>query len=153
MHPNLSDILGAGQKPSFHSSPMGSMLGNLPSFDSHNFSQLRPSDPSNPSKIVPSTYRPTHSRTLPPPNQGIEWIFFLHVFTFETIDHFELKRDILGTLNFFSGNFLARLLSGMLNVKLMFESRIIATEGKNILIRNIYQRAEEKVSSSGFSFF
>ncbi|PPS11731.1 hypothetical protein GOBAR_AA08916 [Gossypium barbadense] len=49
MHLNLSDILGAGQKPSFHSSPMGSMLGNLPSFDPHNFSQLRPSDPSNPS--------------------------------------------------------------------------------------------------------
>ncbi|KAB2017169.1 hypothetical protein E1A91_D08G143400v1 [Gossypium mustelinum] len=69
MHPNLSDILGAGQKPSFHSSPMGSMLGNLPSFDPHNFSQLRPSDPSNPSKMVPSTYRPTHSRTLPPPDQ------------------------------------------------------------------------------------
>ncbi|MBA0709303.1 hypothetical protein Golax_024341 [Gossypium laxum] len=188
MHPNLSDILGAGQKPSFHSSPMGSMLGNLPSFDPHNFSQLRPSDPSNPSvsilvilfqpnssfqntshmyfisgfylnnlfilaKMVPSTYRPTHSRTLPPPDQGIERIFFLHVFTFETIDHFELKRDILGTSNFFSGNFLARLLSGILNVKLMFESRIIATEAKNILIRNIYQRTEEKVSSSRFSFF
>ncbi|MBA0854293.1 hypothetical protein Goshw_028659 [Gossypium schwendimanii] len=153
MHPNLSDILGAGQKPSFHSSPMGSMLGNLPSFDPHNFSQLRPSDPSNPSKMVPSTYRPTHSRTLPPPDQGIERIFFLHVLTFETIDHFELKRDILGTSNFFSGNFLASLLSGILNVKLMFESRIIATEAKNILIRNIYQRTEEKVSSSRFSFF
>ncbi|KAI8569668.1 hypothetical protein RHMOL_Rhmol02G0295200 [Rhododendron molle] len=28
---------------------MGSMLGDWPSFDPHNFSQLRPSDPSNPS--------------------------------------------------------------------------------------------------------
>ncbi|KAB2069934.1 hypothetical protein ES319_A08G123800v1 [Gossypium barbadense] len=93
MHLNLSDILGAGQKPSFHSSPMGSMLGNLPSFDPHNFSQLRPSDPSNPSKMVPSTYCPTHSQTLQPPDQ------------------------------------------------------VIATEAKNILIRNIYRRAEEKLRS------
>ncbi|KAG4211454.1 hypothetical protein ERO13_A02G105400v2 [Gossypium hirsutum] len=65
---------------------MGSMLGDLPSFDPHNFSQLRPSDPSNPSKVVPTTYRPTHSRTSPPPDQA-----------------------------------------------------------KNILIRNFYQRAEEKL--------
>ncbi|XVF52973.1 hypothetical protein PTKIN_Ptkin05aG0060900 [Pterospermum kingtungense] len=50
---------------------MGSMLGDLPSFDPHNFSQLRPSDPSNPSKMVPATYRPTHSRTLPPADQVI----------------------------------------------------------------------------------
>ncbi|PPS01522.1 hypothetical protein GOBAR_AA19144 [Gossypium barbadense] len=49
---------------------MGSMLGDLPSFDPHNFSQLRPSDPSNPSKVVPTTYCPTHSRTSPPPDQG-----------------------------------------------------------------------------------
>ncbi|XP_022736444.1 uncharacterized protein LOC111289562 isoform X2 [Durio zibethinus] len=70
---------------------MGSMLGDLPSFDPHNFSQLRPSDPSNPSKMVPAIYRPTHSRTLPPPDQ------------------------------------------------------VITTEAKNILIRNFYQRAEEKL--------
>ncbi|MFQ6624141.1 hypothetical protein Gotur_003861 [Gossypium turneri] len=70
---------------------MGSMLGDLPSFDPHNFSQLRPSDPSNPSKVVPTTYRPTHSRTSPPPDQ------------------------------------------------------VITTEAKNILIRNFYQRAEEKL--------
>ncbi|XWS38301.1 hypothetical protein CRYUN_Cryun19dG0120100 [Craigia yunnanensis] len=50
---------------------MGSMLGDLPSFDPHNFSQFRPSDPSNPSKIIPATYRPTHCRTLPPPDQVI----------------------------------------------------------------------------------
>ncbi|XP_022760648.1 uncharacterized protein LOC111306907 isoform X1 [Durio zibethinus] len=50
---------------------MGSMLGDLPSFDPHNFSQLRPSDPSNPSKMIPATYHPTHSRTLPPPDQVI----------------------------------------------------------------------------------
>ncbi|MBA0796191.1 hypothetical protein Gohar_006979 [Gossypium harknessii] len=56
------DILGAGQKPSFHSSPMGSMLGNLPSFDPHNFSQLRPSDPSNPSvSILVILFQPNSS--------------------------------------------------------------------------------------------
>ncbi|CAN0910433.1 DET1- and DDB1-associated protein 1 [Linum grandiflorum] len=70
---------------------MGSMLGDLPSFDPHNFSQLRPSDPSNPSKMTPATYHPTHSRTLPPPDQ------------------------------------------------------VIATEAKNILLRNFYKRAEEKM--------
>ncbi|XP_031249668.1 DET1- and DDB1-associated protein 1 [Pistacia vera] len=70
---------------------MGSMLGDWPSFDPHNFSQLRPSDSSNPSKMSPATYRPTHSRALPPPDQ------------------------------------------------------VITTEAKNILIRNIYQRAEEKL--------
>ncbi|KAK0587590.1 hypothetical protein LWI29_025437 [Acer saccharum] len=70
---------------------MGSMLGDFPSFDPHNFSQLRPSDPSNPSKMTPATYRPTHNRTLPPPDQ------------------------------------------------------VITTEAKNILVRNIYQRAEEKL--------
>ncbi|CAL5330353.1 unnamed protein product [Camellia sinensis] len=48
---------------------MGSLLGDWPSFDPHNFSQLRPSDPSNPSKMTPVTYHPTHDRTLPPPNQ------------------------------------------------------------------------------------
>ncbi|XWS61717.1 hypothetical protein CRYUN_Cryun07bG0150000 [Craigia yunnanensis] len=70
---------------------MGSMLGDLPSFDPHNFSQLRHSDPSNRYKMIPATYRPTHSRTLPPPDQ------------------------------------------------------VITTETKNILIRNFYQRAEEKL--------
>ncbi|XP_044485816.1 DET1- and DDB1-associated protein 1-like [Mangifera indica] len=70
---------------------MGSMLGDWPSFDAHNFSQLRPSDPSNPSKMTPATYCPTHSRTLPPPDQ------------------------------------------------------VITTEAKNILLRNISQRAEEKL--------
>uniref|UniRef100_A0A2P2Q4C1 DET1- and DDB1-associated protein 1 domain-containing protein n=1 Tax=Rhizophora mucronata TaxID=61149 RepID=A0A2P2Q4C1_RHIMU len=50
---------------------MGSMLGDWPSFDPHNFSQLRPSDPSNPSKLTPATYHPTHNRTLPPPDQVI----------------------------------------------------------------------------------
>ncbi|KAJ9706029.1 hypothetical protein PVL29_001544 [Vitis rotundifolia] len=48
---------------------MGSTLGDWPSFDPHNFSQLRPSDPSNPSKMIPATYHPTHDRTLPPPDQ------------------------------------------------------------------------------------
>ncbi|XP_054825622.1 DET1- and DDB1-associated protein 1 [Prosopis cineraria] len=70
---------------------MGSILGNWPSYDPHNFSQLRPSDPSSPSKMTPATYHPTHSRTLPPPDQ------------------------------------------------------VITTEAKNILLRHIYQHAEEKL--------
>ncbi|XP_040990604.1 DET1- and DDB1-associated protein 1 [Juglans microcarpa x Juglans regia] len=69
---------------------MGSLLGDWPSFDPHNFSQLRPADPSIPSRMTPATYHPTHSRTLPPPDQ------------------------------------------------------VITTEAKNILLRHIYQRAEEK---------
>ncbi|XP_012086821.1 DET1- and DDB1-associated protein 1 isoform X2 [Jatropha curcas] len=70
---------------------MGSMLGDWPSFDPQNFSQLRPTDPANPSKMTPATYHPTHSRTLPPPDQ------------------------------------------------------VISTEAKNILLRNFYERAEERV--------
>ncbi|XP_039022741.1 DET1- and DDB1-associated protein 1-like [Hibiscus syriacus] len=70
---------------------MESFLGDLPSFDPHNFSQLRPSGHSDPSKPTPVTYRPTHNRTLPPPDQ------------------------------------------------------VITTEAKNILIRNFYQNAEEKL--------
>ncbi|XP_078445936.1 DET1 complexing ubiquitin ligase [Wolffia australiana] len=50
---------------------MGSLLGNWPSRDPHNFSQLRPADPSEPSKLTAATYYPTHSRTSPPPNQVI----------------------------------------------------------------------------------
>ncbi|KAK1325943.1 hypothetical protein QJS10_CPA01g00453 [Acorus calamus] len=48
-----------------------SLLSNWPSYDPHNFSQLRPSDPSHPSKLTPATYHPTHSRVLPPPDQVI----------------------------------------------------------------------------------
>ncbi|XP_058089309.1 DET1- and DDB1-associated protein 1-like [Magnolia sinica] len=70
---------------------MGSLLGNWPSYDPHNFSQLRPSDPAHPSKITPATYHPTHNRTVPPPNQ------------------------------------------------------VISTEATNILLRQFYQRAEEKL--------
>ncbi|KNA22598.1 hypothetical protein SOVF_030900 [Spinacia oleracea] len=50
---------------------MDSMFGDWPSRDPHNFSQLRPSDPANPSRLTPATYHPTHSRTLPPPDQVI----------------------------------------------------------------------------------
>ncbi|XP_020212789.1 DET1- and DDB1-associated protein 1 isoform X1 [Cajanus cajan] len=76
---------------------MESVLGNWPSYDPHNFSQLRPSDPSSSSisvrmqKMTPATYHPTHSKTLPPPDQ------------------------------------------------------VISTEAKNILLRHIYQHAEEKL--------
>ncbi|KAK9103733.1 hypothetical protein Sjap_020987 [Stephania japonica] len=50
---------------------MGSLLGDWPSYNPHNFSQLRPSDPATPSKATPATYHPTHNRTAPPPNQVI----------------------------------------------------------------------------------
>ncbi|CAO2837351.1 DET1- and DDB1-associated protein 1 isoform X2 [Amaranthus tricolor] len=50
---------------------MESIFGDWPSYDPHNFSQLRPSDPSNPSRLTPTTYHPTHNRTLPPPDQVI----------------------------------------------------------------------------------
>ncbi|XP_031124032.1 DET1- and DDB1-associated protein 1 [Ipomoea triloba] len=70
---------------------MGSVFGDWPSFDPHNFSQLRPSDPSSPSRMTPVTYRPTHDRTLPPPNQ------------------------------------------------------VICSEAKNILVRHLYQHADEKL--------
>ncbi|XP_062074425.1 DET1- and DDB1-associated protein 1 isoform X1 [Humulus lupulus] len=69
---------------------MGSMLGDWPSYNPHNFSQLRPSDPSSPSMTL-ATYHPTHNQTLPPPDQ------------------------------------------------------VITTESKNILLRHMYQRAEEKL--------
>ncbi|KAF8413232.1 hypothetical protein HHK36_001208 [Tetracentron sinense] len=62
---------------------MGSLFEDWPSFDPHNFSQLRPSDPANPSKMVPATYHPNLSRTVPPPNQGNEEFFIspFHVIT------------------------------------------------------------------------
>ncbi|CAI9094167.1 OLC1v1029859C1 [Oldenlandia corymbosa var. corymbosa] len=49
---------------------MGPMFGDWPSFDPTNFSQVRPSDPSSPSRMTPVTYCPTHDRCLPPPNQA-----------------------------------------------------------------------------------
>ncbi|XP_038982608.1 DET1- and DDB1-associated protein 1-like isoform X2 [Phoenix dactylifera] len=71
---------------------MGSLLGDWPSYDPHNFSQLRPADPSaQPSKLTPVTYHPTHNRTLPPPDQ------------------------------------------------------VISTEARNILLRQLYQKSEEKL--------
>ncbi|KAJ9549922.1 hypothetical protein OSB04_022465 [Centaurea solstitialis] len=83
---------------------MGSWsVGNWPSFDPHNFSQLRPNDPSvsklsfsvnfsrNLIKKTPITYHPTHERTIPPPDQ------------------------------------------------------VISSEAKNILLRQLYQRSDEKL--------
>ncbi|KAK6263165.1 hypothetical protein QUC31_008981 [Theobroma cacao] len=104
---------------------MGSMLGDLPSFDPHNFSQLRPSDPSNPSKMTPATYRPTHSRTLPPPDQASAGNY---------VEMSELELDMM---SFFCKNGIA-LTNGLQII-------VITTEAKNILIRNFYQRAEEKL--------
>ncbi|KAA8522452.1 hypothetical protein F0562_013187 [Nyssa sinensis] len=77
---------------------MGSMLGDWPSFDPHNFSQLRPSDPLNPSKMTPVTYHPTHDRTIPPPNQ------------------------------------------------------VISSESKNIILRHLYQHADEKLRPKRAAF-
>ncbi|KAF3321276.1 Det1 complexing ubiquitin ligase [Carex littledalei] len=71
---------------------MGSVVGDWPCFDPHNFTQLRPLEPTaQPSKLTPVTYHPTHNRTLPPPNQ------------------------------------------------------VITTESKNILLRQFYQKSEEKL--------
>ncbi|MED6182184.1 hypothetical protein PIB30_026173 [Stylosanthes scabra] len=50
---------------------MDSGLGNWPSYDPHNFSQLRTSDPSRSSKMAPATYHPTHNRVVPPADQVI----------------------------------------------------------------------------------
>ncbi|PIA49126.1 hypothetical protein AQUCO_01300171v1 [Aquilegia coerulea] len=50
---------------------MGSLFGEWPSHNPNNFSQLRPSDPLNPSELTAATYHPTHNRTVPPPNQVI----------------------------------------------------------------------------------
>ncbi|XP_042019559.1 DET1- and DDB1-associated protein 1-like isoform X1 [Salvia splendens] len=47
------------------------MLGSWPSLDPHNFSQFKPNDPSNPSKMTLVTYNPTHDHTLSPPDQVI----------------------------------------------------------------------------------
>ncbi|KAK6129985.1 hypothetical protein DH2020_036267 [Rehmannia glutinosa] len=47
------------------------MLGSWPSIDPHNFSQFKPNDPSNSKRMTPVTYRPTHDRTVPPPDQVI----------------------------------------------------------------------------------
>ncbi|KAJ7537973.1 hypothetical protein O6H91_11G030000 [Diphasiastrum complanatum] len=50
---------------------MGSLLGDWPSYNPQNFSQLRPSDPSHPLQLSPVTYCATHNRTIPPPDQVI----------------------------------------------------------------------------------
>ncbi|KAH7294728.1 hypothetical protein KP509_27G015300 [Ceratopteris richardii] len=50
---------------------MTSALGDWPSYNPHNFSQFRPSDPSHPMQLTPVTYHPTHNRTMPPANQVI----------------------------------------------------------------------------------
>ncbi|XP_012569273.1 DET1- and DDB1-associated protein 1 isoform X2 [Cicer arietinum] len=51
---------------------MDSILGNLPSFNPQNFSQIKPcSDPYISTRMTPSTYVPTHC-TLPPPDQVIK---------------------------------------------------------------------------------
>ncbi|KAK9716625.1 hypothetical protein RND81_06G246400 [Saponaria officinalis] len=50
---------------------MESLLGDWPSYDPHNFTQLRPTHPSIPSTLTPATYHPTHNRALPPPDQVI----------------------------------------------------------------------------------
>ncbi|VFQ82845.1 unnamed protein product [Cuscuta campestris] len=79
---NLQSVSGAA--PPTVAPSMGSMFGDWPSFDPHNFTQLRPSDPSAPSRITPATYCPTHDRTLPSPDQVIcsepKNIFIRHLY-------------------------------------------------------------------------
>ncbi|KAH7294751.1 hypothetical protein KP509_27G016600 [Ceratopteris richardii] len=50
---------------------MPSALGDWPSYNPHNFSQFRPSDPSHAMQSTPVTYHATHDRTMPPANQVI----------------------------------------------------------------------------------
>eukprot|EP00262_Sarcandra_glabra_P013805 TRINITY_DN3898_c0_g1_i2.p1 TRINITY_DN3898_c0_g1~~TRINITY_DN3898_c0_g1_i2.p1 ORF type:complete len:120 (+),score=15.48 TRINITY_DN3898_c0_g1_i2:135-494(+) len=93
---------------------MGSRLGNWPSRNPHNFSQLRPSDAAHPFKLTPATYHPTHNRTLPPPNQArIRWLI-----------KGKARRSSNGS---------------------SFSYNVISTEATNILLRQFYQRAEEKL--------
>ncbi|GAB4834475.1 hypothetical protein Ancab_032731 [Ancistrocladus abbreviatus] len=101
---------------------MGSILGNWPSYDPHNFSQLRPSDPSNPSIHgqhwdIDPTY---HAFGLVADN--------LHS-NFE----FRLKRISPATYH------------PTHNRTLPPRDQEIFTESKNILIRHFYKHAEEKL--------
>ncbi|MCO5568656.1 hypothetical protein L7F22_022355 [Adiantum nelumboides] len=50
---------------------MGSLFGDWPSYNPHNFSQLKPSDPSHSLQLTPATYYATHNRTIPPAHQVI----------------------------------------------------------------------------------
>ncbi|KAK8266734.1 hypothetical protein V6Z11_D12G262000 [Gossypium hirsutum] len=59
---------------------MGSLLGVLPSFDPFNFNQLRPSDPSNPCKLMLVTYHSSHSQTPPPPDQVIVKLIIVKIY-------------------------------------------------------------------------
>ncbi|KAK8599166.1 hypothetical protein V6N13_077098 [Hibiscus sabdariffa] len=91
---------------------MGSWLGDLPSFDPHNFSQLRPSAHSDLCKPAPVTYHPTHNRTLPPPDQGI--VLYMLFFVSIPCRMAEIKLGAPGACIFLLNSY-AFVVSGLLN--------------------------------------
>ncbi|XP_020395256.1 DET1- and DDB1-associated protein 1 isoform X5 [Zea mays] len=112
---------------------MGSPLGGWPSYNPHNFSQLVPADPSaQPSNVTPATYVATH-RTDPPPNQG-------RVIC-EQLDN---SKHLNG---YFSHRLLVRCSDNSRDIPICIADKLITTEARNILLRHLYQKSEEKVSS------
>ncbi|KAF7150399.1 hypothetical protein RHSIM_Rhsim02G0235600 [Rhododendron simsii] len=121
---------------------MGSMLGDWPSFDPHNFSQLRPSDPSNPSV---RKYASVSARYV-----GGFALFSKFCKSGLNLDqgtemHFLILRSVLGL----------GVLGKMTPVTyhpthdrtLPPPNQVITSEAKNILLRHFYQRAEDKLRS------
>ncbi|XP_020395252.1 DET1- and DDB1-associated protein 1 isoform X3 [Zea mays] len=106
---------------------MGSPLGGWPSYNPHNFSQLVPADPSaQPSNVTPATYVATH-RTDPPPNQG------------------RVICEQLDNSKHLNGYFSHRLLVRLLRTESRPGIAVITTEARNILLRHLYQKSEEKL--------
>ncbi|KAH1194656.1 hypothetical protein GmHk_19G055401 [Glycine max] len=106
---------------------MDSLLGNWPSFDPHNFSQLRPSDPSSSS---------SNSIVL----------FVVPEIEFFTIG--VICSMYVGTYPFNLNNFTRMTLPTYHPTHsrtLPAPDQVISTEAKNILVRHIYQHAEEKL--------
>lgn len=89
--------------------------------------------------MTPATYHPTHSRTLPPPDQGNEkFLLIVSVRGFSWHLHsFYLHGDkgvLLSMVFVYEELTCAKLFSA-----------VITTEARNILLRHIYKRAEEQV--------
>ncbi|XP_068472646.1 DET1- and DDB1-associated protein 1 isoform X1 [Phaseolus vulgaris] len=107
---------------------MESVLGNWPSYDPHNFSQLRPSDPSSSSAY------------------GIVQ-FVVHL-TLKSSPLMLYAALSLGTYPFSLNNFtkMAPATYHPTHSRTLPPSdQVISTEAKNILLRHIYQHAEEKL--------
>nr|XP_043608498.1 DET1- and DDB1-associated protein 1 isoform X1 [Erigeron canadensis] len=102
-----------------------SSVGNRwPSYDPHNFTQLRPNDPSAPSKKAPITYHPTHDRTLPPPDQENAYNSWKCQ-----------KQEIVKNHQ--------KVPSSLSSLPPL--PHVISSEAKNILLRQFYQRGDEKL--------